>query len=259
MKRKYFFFDYDGTLAIPRTRAIPDGTRACIDELRARGHFVALATGRLQCNALDYIDSLGIDNIVADGGYSVTLGGELKWMRPLDLEPARECLRRLDKDGVPWAVQTANEMCRWSPLENYEEISGEYYLPCKYDPTISADSLDAIYKIYVPCKQGHEQEYISRGYFEGVTWALYDSDNIFVEPLDKACGIKMMMDLLKAPYRDVVVFGDGKNDLSMFCDGWTKIAMGNAIDELKEKADYVTESCDCDGVRLACKHFGWID
>ena len=136
MKRKYFFFDYDGTLAIPRTRAIPDGTRACIDELRARGHFVALATGRLQCNALDYIDSLGIDNIVADGGYSVTLGGELKWMRPLDLEPARECLRRLDKDGVPWAVQTANEMCRWSPLENYEEISGEYYLPCKHDPTI---------------------------------------------------------------------------------------------------------------------------
>ena len=56
----------------------------------------------------------------------------------------------------------------------------------------------------------------------------------------------------------MVVFGDEKNDLSMFRDEWTSIAMGNAIDELKEKATYVTTPCDQDGIYNACVHFGWI-
>ncbi len=34
--------------------------------------------------------------------------------------------------------------------------------------------------------------------------------------------------------------------------------MGNAIDELKEKATYVTTSCDQDGIYNACVYFGWI-
>ena len=44
----------------------------------------------------------------------------------------------------------------------------------------------------------------------------------------------------------------------MFRDEWTSIAMGNAIDELKEKATYVTTPCDQDGIYNACVHFGWI-
>lgn len=49
--KKYFFFDYDGTLAVPRTRSIPRSALETLDELRAQGHFIALATGRLQVNA----------------------------------------------------------------------------------------------------------------------------------------------------------------------------------------------------------------
>lgn len=36
------------------------------------------------------------------------------------------------------------------------------------------------------------------------------------------------------------------------------VAMGNAIDELKEMADYVTTSVDDDGILNALKHFGLI-
>lgn len=68
----------------------------------------------------------------------------------------------------------------------------------------------------------------------------------------------MMVDHFKGNYKDVVVFGDEKNDLSMFRDEWTSIAMGNAIDELKEKATYVTTPCDQDGIYNACVYFGWI-
>ena len=125
--KKYFFFDYDGTLAVPRTRSIPQSTLEALDELRAQGHFIALATGRLQVNAVDYIDSAGITNIVADGGYSVTLNGELKWMEGLPLAPVKKCLHILEDQGIPWAVSTTNELVRYSPREDFAEIAGDYY------------------------------------------------------------------------------------------------------------------------------------
>ena len=258
LARKLFFFDYDGTLAVPRTRTIPHSTRDALQTLRDEGHFIALATGRLQCNAVDYIDALGIDNIVADGGYSVTVDGKLVWMEPLALEPCRECLRRLEAAGIVWAVQLGNEMLRYTPFADFDAIAGDYYVPTQVDPTLSIDGLDAIYKIYIPCKRADEAAFVASGVLDGVPWVRYNDDSVFVEPLSKAVGIKKMVDIIGGSYSDVVVFGDGKNDISMFLPEWTSIAMGNAVPQLKEHADYVTDDCDKDGIANACRHFGWI-
>ena len=66
--------------------------------------------------------------------------------------------------------------------------------------------------------------------------------------------VYMNADMGVAPY-DAVVFGDASNDLSMFTDdGWIKVAMGNAIPELKAKADYVTTDVDKDDIYNACVH-----
>ena len=81
---------------------------------------------------------------------------------------------------------------------------------------------------------------------------------IFVEPSDKARGIRRIVDHFGGDYRDVVVFGDHRNDLSMFTGEWTGIAMGNAVEELKAKADYVTSDIEDDGIWNACVRFGWI-
>ena len=53
----------------------------------------------------------------------------------------------------------------------------------------------------------------------------------------------------------LVVFGDGKNDIDMF--EYTKIsfAMGNAEDDVKKAADYVTDDIDEDGLYNALKYF----
>ena len=67
-----------------------------------------------------------------------------------------------------------------------------------------------------------------------------------------------MMKLLDAPIEDVVVFGDAVNDLVMFDPAWTSIAMGNGMQELKDRADYVTAENTDDGIMKACLHFGWI-
>lgn len=257
-RRKYFFFDYDGTLAIPLTRTIPQSALDALAALRADGHFIALATGRLQINALDFISSVGIANLVADGGNSVTIDGKLICMESLPLAPVKACLHRLDELDIPWAVTTANELVRYSPRADFATIAGDYYVPTVYRPDLVIDDLDCIYKAYIPCKPGELGSLEATGALDEVPHVRYNSDNLFIEPMDKQRGIKRMMDELGAPYEDVVVFGDGLNDVTMFTPEWTSIAMGNAREVLKERADYVTRACDDDGIAFACRHFGWI-
>ena len=55
-----------------------------------------------------------------------------------------------------------------------------------------------------------------------------------------------------------MAFGDGGNDTSMILQAGVGIAMGNAIDELKQQADYVTTSVDDDGILNALRHFDVI-
>ena len=55
-----------------------------------------------------------------------------------------------------------------------------------------------------------------------------------------------------------VAFGDGGNDTSMILQAGIGIAMGNAIDELKQQADYVTTSVDDNGILNALRHFDVI-
>ena len=56
----------------------------------------------------------------------------------------------------------------------------------------------------------------------------------------------------------VRVFGDDYNDLVMFDERFYRIAMGNACDELKAKADYITDRNTSDGIYNACRVHGWI-
>lgn len=68
-----------------------------------------------------------------------------------------------------------------------------------------------------------------------------------------------MIEAVNGTLSDVVVFGDDTNDLVMFDPRWTSIAMGNACDVLKEKADYVTAENVDGGIYKACEHFGWFE
>ena len=48
------------------------------------------------------------------------------------------------------------------------------------------------------------------------------------------------------------------NDLEIIEAAGVGIAMGNAVQELKEAADYVTSDIGEDGIYKACKHFHLI-
>ena len=71
-------------------------------------------------------------------------------------------------------------------------------------------------------------------------------------------GIQEYLDRLGISVRETMAFGDGHNDIEMLRFAGIGVAMGNASDEVKGAADYVTDSVDEDGIALALQHFGLI-
>jgi Cof subfamily protein (haloacid dehalogenase superfamily) len=53
------------------------------------------------------------------------------------------------------------------------------------------------------------------------------------------------------PMNNIMTIGDNRNDMEMIQKAGFGVAMGNAIPELKEKADWVTATNDDDGLALA--------
>ena len=64
MKRKYFFFDIDGTLAVgqPGRQYIPESTKYTLEKLKEAGHFVAIATGRSYAMAKEMMENMHFHN-----------------------------------------------------------------------------------------------------------------------------------------------------------------------------------------------------
>ena len=72
---------------------------------------------------------------------------------------------------------------------------------------------------------------------------------------DKGEATRRIARVLGVPLEEVAVIGDQANDLPMFGVAGFKIAMGNAIPELKSLADYVSEDNEHDGWAAAVERF----
>jgi len=57
---------------------------------------------------------------------------------------------------------------------------------------------------------------------------------------------------------EIIAFGDSENDMSMLKLAGIGVALGNAEEQVKKIADYVTDDIDEDGLAKALKHFGLI-
>ena len=79
----------------------------------------------------------------------------------------------------------------------------------------------------------------------------------YVDIIRRGCtkqeGIKKVLNAFNIKNDEMIVIGDGGNDLPMFECGGFKIAMGNADEIIKEKADYITDNNYNDGVAKAIK------
>lgn len=258
MKRHYFFFDIDGTLTSTKVfNYVPESTLKALKALEANGHFVAIATGRAHFRAKEFVEKYHISNMVCEGGNGLYLNNELISYTPLDNQVILQIAKEADAKGFPVAISLEDSRVRVTKDNQFIQKcpNSKEFMELKIVPDLDLNQLHDVRRIMIAMKK--EEEHLLPS-MNQIGIMRYDDSFVIVEPDDKYKGIETLIKHIHGNLDDIVVFGDGLNDRKMFKKAPFKIAMGNAIPELKELADYVTTSSDDDGIWNACKHFGWI-
>ena len=66
------------------------------------------------------------------------------------------------------------------------------------------------------------------------------------------------MEYYQINLEETISFGDGGNDIPMLKYTHIGVAMGNASDEVKQAASYITDTVDNEGIAKALKYFSLI-
>ena len=91
-----------------------------------------------------------------------------------------------------------------------------------------------------------------------VNWSHPYMVNMIPKEAGKSQAIRWCLQHLEVDQEDSYAMGDGFNDVDMLRAVGHGIAMGNASDNLKAAAEYVTLPVDEDGVVCALHHYGFL-
>lgn len=255
---KAVFFDIDGTLVSFKSHTVPESARRAIAHLREQGVKVFIATGRLMKHVA-IVNDIEVDGyITVNGGYCITSAGEVIFESAFPRATVERVIDLSEQYGFDLNVMTHEDMYVSSMGERVQKIASMINIM----PTVAdVRAIAATQPVVQMCP------YISRELEQEIMPLLPDCVgsrwidtfmDLNVRGVDKSLGIQQVMNYYGLTMAEAMAFGDGGNDLPMVRDAAVGVAMGNACDELKAVADYITSSVDEDGVSRALEHFGLI-
>ncbi len=257
-KKKYFFFDIDGTLTDRKTGEIVPSAQAAIEKLREAGHFVAINTGRMHYKARKFFERYGFNNMVCNGGHGIVVDKQLIENEPLPYEKVKKLYDEAVSKGYGVLVTEDDSQKVYSRDFKFYEQCGlrkeptTYIIDEKYDPAASA----IVFKLYISIRQEDESALETA---KDIRHIWFEPEYMMVQNDDKKRGIDRMLEIVDANSEDVVVWGDDTNDLDMFAPEYYKIAMGNGHPKLKAVADEVAPANIDDGIYKVCEAHGWFE
>ncbi len=253
--------DIDGTL-VGSDKTISEKTREAIIKAQQRGKIVAIASGRSIAGIRKTASNISLEQY---GGYVIAYNGTTvvncktgeciyNQMVPKELvKPVYEAAKRVNAGIVVYNDNT-KEMISGNGLNEYIKIDAE---ACNVTINEVSDFVKAINfpfnKFLLSGKPEHmaEVEKIMAKEF-GDRLNVFRSDPFYVELLpryvDKGVAVEKLVKHLDIQREKVICIGDSYNDLPMLRFAGMGVAMGNAQQEVKEMADYVTASNDEDGI-----------
>lgn len=262
---KIIFFDIDDTLYLKQQDYIPHSIQPTIRQLKAKGIIPAIATGRTSCAfppALNQlIEQEQLDTFVTMNGQYVTHQNNTIKKYPLAKSQLVKLTQFFQQHQIDYAFITDHEILvsNISPqLENaLNPITQNYRLNQDPDYLLQHDIFQLL--AFYPAQQ---DQFIAEAnilhHVKTVRWH-QDSVDIFDINGSKARGIKAILDHLGLNMQQAMAFGDGLNDIEMLQQVGIGVAMGNAHEQLKAQANYVTDSVAEHGIANFLRKVGVID
>lgn len=258
--KKVFFFDVDDTLLPTEADSqIPESTLTALKALRNQGHDVFIATGKSKKMLGDVLELLEVDNYISSNGQAITINGEIYKDNPINVEDIGRIQDIIDRDSadVILGVQGHTEYYVFPTDEKrYEDyVVGSFKDLSMEIPKIN-DNPDYDRPIYQLWLLGKVDDIDKDKYMEVFDLFRWNPQGYDLLPhnVSKATAIQ---ELLNEYYSgedvEVYAFGDGENDIEMLKLADHGVAMGNAKPEVKEIADYVTDTSANEGIHKFLK------
>ena len=257
--QKYaLFFDIDGTLVSFKTHEIPASTIFALTQAKANGSRVYIATGRppVILTNLGAIEHL-IDGYITTNGALCYVGDQLVCCQPIPMQDVMTCVNDAQEKGYSLIVVGRKKVAVLDPKGDVDRIFRQMLAVKNLDKASPLDEVlqQDILQLTPFFPADYEPQLLARmSQCVSGRWHPEFTD-ITANGADKGKGIQAMARHEGFDPSHTIAFGDGGNDTSMILQAGIGVAMGNAIDALKQQADYITTSVDEDGILNALRHF----
>lgn len=272
MDYKLVCIDMDGTL-LNSNKKVTEETKKVLLEARNKGVKIAISTGRIYNNAAFYSKYIGLNSpvIAANGAIIKDVNDKEIYKGVIGYETCKKVLEVLKKYKMKPNFHTHNSIFCGGILEKLfiylfitRGIPSDYKVKLysvkdnEWDKVL-LDNQSEILK----CISIHTSKEVVKKVREelkqikGIEVSSSNMLNLEInaEGVCKGKGVEILGEKLGIKKEEIIAIGDNENDLTMIEYAGLGVAMGNAPQFIKDKADYITSTNNQEGVSKVIRKF----
>ena len=242
-----------------KTGFIPTSIPTVFQQLREKGILTGIATGRGIFGVVPEIRELKPDFFVTlNGAYIEDKKGNVIDSNKISKDKVESYIAWTKEVGIDYGLVGSHTAKLSTRTEMISQAIDPIYPDLDVDPDFYEK--EDIYQMWTFEDQGDNltlPESLAST-LRMVRWHEHSSDVVPISG-SKAAGVAKVVEHLGLKPENVMVFGDGLNDLELFDYAGISIAMGISHEKIKEKADYITKTVEEDGIFDALERFGMVE
>lgn len=251
---KILFFDIDGTLLELGQKEMHQELIIALNEVKKKGIKIFLATGRSPF-VVPTFHGIEFDGVLSFNGSYCYTKNELIYKNPMDKKDIQTLVDNAKKLNKAVTLAGINKMgCNFDDdiLEEYFMIANQHtHVLDEFNEFMDEE----IYQMMVATTEDQDKLILKDTTTLKVARWWNKACDIIPCSGGKDIGIQKILNYFNFNKDEAMAFGDGGNDISMLKYVGTGVAMGNATNDVKAIADYITDSVQEDGIVSALKHF----
>lgn len=271
MSIKLVVTDLDGTLLTSDKKVSPRAMRA-IEAMREKGVYFTIATGRNTASAAGIIRQFQIQApvIVGNGAFVHDPDGKKFYHKELmpekDIQTVMDVTREMDTSFYAFdeeliycpRTRATEESVRWFAIAKNPILQKSFRWFDTYEQVMEAVSGRTAKLLIIEGdleKNARVRAEVERRVKVMIVNSEPEKLDISNYGVSKGRAIRQVAEILGLKKEEVLALGDGENDAEMMENAGIGVAMKNAVDAVKNAADFVTLDNDADGFAYAIERF----